>query len=160
MFLDIFLWSKVCRNRKIPWKKMIFFKGFGRFSVSRHFWIQEVSINRRNDQILWENHYFQEIFFMSPVYKHFLDSKVTRNRKTTKPLKKSLFSWDFPVSRHFWLQKKCCKTWETTISLEKNNYIQGILSFFLFLDAFWIQKCVETEKEPNPLKQLLFSLEV
>ena len=33
---------------------------------------------------------------------------------------------------------------------------QGILLFLLFLDIFWIQKCLETEKQPNPLKIMLY----
>ena len=31
------------------------------------------------------------------------------------------------------------------------------MSFLLFIDTFWIQKCLETEKQPNPLKKTLFS---
>ena len=33
--------------------KSHYFKGFCRFTVSRHFWIQKVSRNRRNDKIPW-----------------------------------------------------------------------------------------------------------
>ena len=65
-----FPYSKVSKNRrnnKIPWKNH-YFKGFCRFTVSRHFWIwkvsgyrwkdqipwiRNVSINRKSDQILW-----------------------------------------------------------------------------------------------------------
>ena len=53
------------RNNKIPWiwkvskttkslEIVIFFKGFYRFLVSRHFWIQKVLWNRRNDKIPWK----------------------------------------------------------------------------------------------------------
>ena len=46
------------------------------------------------------------------------------------------------------------------IPWKKNNFIQGILSFILFLNTFCIQKCLETEKRPNPLKKSLFSREL
>ena len=41
----------------------------------------------------------------------------------------------------------------------KSHYfrIQWIWSFLMFLDTFRIQKCLETEKQPNPLKKSLFS---
>ena len=35
----------------------------------------------------------------------------------------------------------------------KNDYVQGILSFLLFLYTFCIQKCLETEKQSIPLKK-------
>ena len=35
--------------------------------------------------------------------------------------------------------------------LLENHYFEGILSFLLFLETFWIQKCLEAEKRQNPL---------
>ena len=40
--------------------------------------------------------------------------------------------------------------------LWENHYFQEILSFLLFIDTFWIQKCLKTEKRPNPLKKIIF----
>ena len=34
----------------------------------------------------------------------------------------------------------------------KNDYCQGILSFLLFIDTFWIQKCLETGKTTKSLE--------
>ena len=86
LFLDFF----VIKN---PLKIMIF-KGLGYFSVSGHFWIQKLSINRRNEQILWAKSLFSRDFVISPVYRHFLDSKVSRKRENSKIL------WTRKMSRN------------------------------------------------------------
>ena len=62
----------------------------------------------------------------------------------------------FPVSNHFNFSKVSGNRKNNQIPW-KNDYCQGILSFLLFIDTFWIQKCLETEKRPNPLKKSLFS---
>ena len=67
-------------------KIMIFFKGFGRLSVSRHFWIQKVSLNRRNDKISWKLWFSQRIWLFFSVSRHFWKFKVSWNRETTKSL--------------------------------------------------------------------------
>ena len=61
--------------------------------------------------------------------------------------------WRFPVSRHFNFSKVSGNRKNNQI-LWENHYCQGILSFLLFIDTFWIQKCLETEKRPNSLKNL------
>ena len=60
--------------------------------------------------------------------------------------------WRFPVSRHFNFSKVSGNRKNNQI-LWENHYCQGILSFLLFIDTFWIQKCQVTEKQPNPLKR-------
>ena len=60
--------------------------------------------------------------------------------------------WRFPVSRHFNFSKVSGNRKNNQIHWE-NHYCQGILSFLLFIDTFWIQKCQVTEKQPNPLKR-------
>ena len=52
LFLDTFEYGK-CPETGDLTKFFEYFKGFCRFTVSRHFWIRKVSINMRNDQILW-----------------------------------------------------------------------------------------------------------
>ena len=60
----------------------------------------------------------------------------------------------FPVSGHFNFSKVSGNRKNNQI-LWENHYCQGILSFFLFIDTFWIQKCLETEKRPKPLKKII-----
>ena len=95
-----------------------------------------------------------------PVSRHFPFSKVFGNRKNDQiPWKKSLFSRDlvvFPVSKHLNFSKVSGNRKNDQIPW-KNDYCQGILSFLLFIDTFWNQKCPEREKRPNPLKKSLFS---
>ena len=57
-----------------------------------------------------------------------------------------------PVSKNFNFSKVSGNRKNNQIPW-KNDYCQGILSFLLFIDTFWIQKCLETEKRPNPLKK-------
>ena len=57
----------------------------------------------------------------------------------------------FPVSRHF----KFSGNWKNNQILWENHNFQEILSFLLFRDTFWIQKCLETDKRPNPLKKII-----
>ena len=52
LFLGTFEYRK-CPETGDMTKFFEHFKGFCRFTVSRHFWIRKVSINMRNDQILW-----------------------------------------------------------------------------------------------------------
>ena len=82
------------RNNKIPWKNH-YFKGFCRFTVSRHFWIWKVSGYRRKDQIPWIRNVSinrkkrPNILNTECVWKHGNDQilwirKVSRNMETTK----------------------------------------------------------------------------
>ena len=96
----------------------------------------------------------------------FLDTfwiqKCLETEKRPNSLKKIIVFkgfYRFPVSRHF-LDSKVARNRKRTKFLEQNNNIQGILSFFLFLVAFWIKKCQETGKLPNPLKKSSFSREL
>ena len=145
LFLDTFSCSKEFAVSLFPdtfsvqrillfpcFQTLSIFKGFWRFPVSRHFNFSKVSGNRKNNQIHWENHYCQGILSFLLFIDTFWIQKCQETEKQPNPLKKSLFSRDFPVSGHFWLQKKMSKTWETTISLEKN----GLLKIFWRFSCF------------------------
>ena len=94
-----------------------------------------------------------------PVSRHFPFSKVFGNRKNDQiPWKKSLFSRDlvvFPVSKNFNFSKVSGNRKNDQIPW-KNDYCQGILSFLLFIDTFWIQKCLETGKTTKSLENNVF----
>ena len=86
-------------------------------------------------------------------------SELETGKQDQIPWQQSLISRDlvfFPVSIHFNFSKVSGNRKNDQIPW-KNDYCQGILSFLLFIDTFWIQKCLETEKQPNPLKKTLFS---
>ena len=125
------------RNRKTTKsvEKMIIFKGFCRFPVSGHFpysrdFIVSLFLDTFHIQGILSFPCFQTL----SVFKGFCR---------------------FPFSRHFKFSKVSGNRKNNQI-LWENHYCQGILSFLLFIDTFWIQKCLETEKRPNPLKKIIF----
>ena len=61
----------------------------------------------------------------------------------------------FPVSRHFNFSK-VSRNMKNNQILWENHYCQGILSFLLFLDTFWIQKGLETKNDRTPWKNHYF----
>ena len=86
-------------------KIMIFFKGFGRLSVSRHFWIQKVSLNRRNDKISWKLWFSQRIwlFFQFPENLKCLETGKRQNPLNTENVQKQgndIIPWIRKVSRN------------------------------------------------------------
>ena len=157
---------------------MFFFKGFGCCSVSRHFWIQKVSRNRKMTK---------SVVGAKPSRTggHRRTWKVSGNRKMTKSFVKQNCYAQGGTKRPF----RCLdRPWPAGLdgivvrihlhtprfapaalsSVEvsgnrgnnkipwKNDYCQGILSFLLFLDIFWIQKCLETGKTTKFLKNNVF----
>ena len=83
LFLETFEYRNCLETGKItkPLENNDFVKGFGCSSVSRHFWIQEVSGNRRNDKIPWNNNFFQGIWSFLLLMDIFDKGKVSGNRK-------------------------------------------------------------------------------
>ena len=120
-----------------------YFKGFDRFTVSRHFWIRSVAINVKNDQIFCERKLLRYLEYDRNG--HWI-RKVSRIRKTLKILCEAKLlltggtDWPWKYGRGVTEYGKCLETGKTTKSLENINCcrIPGILLFFMFQDTFLI----------------------
>ena len=120
LFIDTF-WIQKCLETGKIWESF-FSRDFVISPVYKHFLDSKVSGNRKNDQILWENHYFQGILSFLLFIDTFCIQKCLETEKRPNPLKKSIFSRDFPVSRHIWLPK---------MSRNMRNYKIHWKSYFL-----------------------------
>ena len=65
---------------------MTFFKGFCRFLVSRHFWIEKVCRNRKNEKNLWNNEIVLRDFVVFLFPDTFEYGKCLETVETTKSL--------------------------------------------------------------------------
>ena len=128
---------------------MIFFKGFCRFLVSRHFWIQKVSRKRWTTKSLENNDFFPKGFSIFSVSRYFWIQKVSINRRNDK----------IPWNNYFFqgiLSFSCFETLLNTKSVWKQEKRLNPLKPFRCLDlyCFDLPNCIYNYVDVSEIKQI------